>query len=117
LSEQLTLDDYSEMRAAVAAVRPDPRTLAHNSDPETSKTVAAFKRPTIRQRVAEILAANPAGLTDDEIHAAGTGTRHQHSTSTRRHELLQAGLVEQTDQRRLSVDGNNAVVWRWTGAK
>jgi len=89
----------------------------HRRDPDTSVAAAELHpllRSGIRLRVAEILRQNPEGLTDDEIHAFGTGTRHRHSTATRRGELVSAGLVEQTTGRRINADGNAEVVWRAT---
>lgn len=95
-------------------------TLHHTNDPDTSVAAAAAHpavRTGIRRRVAEILQADPYGLTDDEIHAQGTGTRHRHSTATRRGELVKAGLVVDSGRRRPNVDGFDEVVWQWVGGE
>ena len=94
-----------------------PSPVQHNH-PDTSHTAAMLHpliRTGIRARVAEHLKANVYGLTDDEVHELGTGTRHRHSTATRRGELCRAGLVGDTGRRRPNVDGNLEVVWRWIG--
>lgn len=94
-----------------------PPQLVQTNHPWTSQAMALVARPGIRRRVAAaLLVAGDRGLTDDEIHDAGTGTRHRHSTATRRGELCDAGLVEGVPfTTRPTPDGNEAVVWRWVG--
>ena len=94
------------------------RALAQTDHPDTAKQAAELHplvRSGIRRRVAVHLRSAPAGLTDDEIHDRGTGTRHRHSTATRRGELVAAGLAVDTGSRRLNQDGNADIVWQWCG--
>ncbi len=93
-----------------------PPQLARTGHPWTSQAMALVARSGIRRKVAVALhEAGVRGLTDDEIHDTGTGTRHRHSTATRRGELAAAGLVVDTGRTRANADQNQDVVWRWTG--
>lgn len=97
-------------RQAITEVRP----AARSTDPATSR--AAARRTTAndgqRAALAALAAAGPAGLNDFEL-AARTG-RKPTSIGVRRKELLRAGLVASTGQRRPSDTGSPAMVWAIT---
>lgn len=86
---------------------------ARSSDPDTSHAAAAGDRTTDRARALAILRAHPEGLTDDAL--AELMDRRPTSAGKRRLELVHAGLVEQTDERRATRTGSPAIVWRATG--
>ncbi len=80
---------------------------------ETSKQAAAAMletADTLRAKVYRMIArANRLGATDDEIEVA-LGLRHQ-TASARRRELVLAGHVTDSGQRRATRSGRMAVVW------
>ena len=89
------------------------RPVARWSDPVTSHLAAAEAKrgaATLRVRVLELLRAHPEGLTDFQT-AALLGSQ-QTSAGKRRGELVAAGLVERTEERRPSPSGSLAIVWR-----
>lgn len=87
-------------------------------DGDTSIEAAARSRVragTDRHRVLLALAAaGDRGLTDFELETQ-TGIK-QTSCGKRRKELVDAGLVERTDDRRPAPSGSQAIVWRITPA-
>lgn len=91
--------------------------LARKGDPATSHQAAADAARNAGNNRAAVLRAharNAAGLTDYEL-ADLTGLQ-QNSAGKRRGELRDAGLIEQTDQRRPAPSGSLAIVWRITPA-
>ena len=88
---------------------------ARTTDPETSH-LAADAHPGIRAKdrkmVLQAMAANPEGLTDYEL--ADIVGRQQNRAGKRRGELRDAGLVEETLERRPAPSGASAIVWRIT---
>ncbi len=95
-------------------VAADRRGKARRSDPETSSQAAALPgKGTLRWACLVALGrAGEHGLTDFEL-AARVG-RQQTSAGKRRGELVEARLVEQTDEKRRAPSGANALVWRIT---
>ena len=89
-------------------------TVARTTDPDTSHAAArdarALSSPHRRLALQVLREAGDHGLTDFEL-AARTGVP-QTSIGVRRKELVRAGLVEPTDERRLSPSGSKAIVWR-----
>lgn len=89
------------------------RPVARRTDPETSHQAAAIaelKAVGNRALALSTLRAHPAGLTDFEL-AELTGLQ-QNSVGKRRGELRDAGLVEDSGERRPSTTGSPAIVWR-----
>jgi hypothetical protein len=90
---------------------------ARNSDPWTSHEAASlYKDGRITDRVRVLLAhsVSPLGLTDFQL--ADIVHRQQTSAGKRRLELMDKGLIEQTDQYRLAPSGSRSIVWRITTA-
>ena len=87
---------------------------ARHSDPATSHEAASDATPLSgrhrRIALAALRYAGSYGMTDFEL-AAATGVQ-QTSIGVRRKELVRAGFVEATEQRRLSPSGSSAIVWR-----
>ena len=97
-------------------LRPLPATSAPE-DGDTSQAAADSQTPerlTRDRRLAlvELAKAYPHGLTDFDL-AARTG-RKQTSIGKRRHELVEAGMAIDTDERRPSDTGAMAKVWAIT---
>ena len=91
--------------------------LARATDPDTSHDAAAMQTPQRRERgqwLALQHLATLGPLTDFEL-AALTGWQ-QTSIGRRRGELVSAGLVERTEDRRSTPSGATAAVWRVTPA-
>lgn len=91
--------------------------VARLTDPETSHMAAADAKrtaPTWRSRCLLALAEHPDGLTDFEL-AEKVGSQ-QTSAGKRRHELVDAGLVEFAWLHRPSPTGSKARVWKITAA-
>lgn len=79
------------------------------TDPDTSHAASRLPRQTLRAAVEACLRAHPAGLTDFELcRALGLPDRKKPSAGKRRQE---SGATD-SGLRRLSPDGNWAVVWR-----
>ena len=87
---------------------------ARQTDPTTSHEAAHDATPLSgrhrRIALAALRYAGSYGMTDFEL-AAATGIQ-QTSIGVRRKELVRAGFVEATEQRRLSPSGSSAIVWR-----
>lgn len=91
--------------------------LARATDPDTSHAAAAMQTPDRRakgQWLALQHLAMHGPLTDFEL-AERTGWQ-QTSIGRRRGELVSAGLVERTEERRSTPSGATAAVWRTTEA-
>lgn len=85
----------------------------HQRHSDTSLDAAlsvAADVPNLRDRVLACLLAHPDGLTDEEMQAALS--MNPNTQRPRRVELIEAGLVEDSGARRLTVAGRKAVVWR-----
>lgn len=83
----------------------------HEASSETSREAAesvAEISGAQRQAVADLIVQSPR--TDDEIEVL-TGYRHQ-SCSARRRELVLAGVIEDSGEKRLTRSGRKATVWR-----
>lgn len=79
---------------------------------DTSAAAAASIEPNLatkQGRVLELLRATDHGLTDDQLEQI-TGWRHQ-SVSARRRELVLAGLVVDSGQRRRTSSNRYGAVW------
>lgn len=91
-----------------------PHAYVRNDASDTSKEAAAFVLPrsgTQRARVYEyIKSRGDFGATDEEIETdlEMVATR---SCRPRRKELVDAGLVKDSGQRRITTSGVNAIVW------
>ena len=82
-----------------------------NSDPETSHRAGRDIRGrsgTIRRKVYEALATK--WMTDFELWQLIGGA--ESSARKRRQELMEAGLVVDSGERRLTGNGSLAIVWR-----
>lgn len=89
-------------------------TPAPHSDQETSRDAAKRMVPHLARLenlvLEAIRAAGPRGLCDHELESV-TGLMHQ-TASARRRELVLAGLVEDSGERRLTPSGRKAKAWR-----
>lgn len=111
---------YGECITCATAPGP-PATVTENrakvgrSSPATSRKAAVATLPrsgSHRHRILACLAANPAGLTDEQI-ASRTGLT-TNTVRPRRGELYDAEWVEDTGERRPSPLGNPSAVWAIT---
>lgn len=100
---------------------PDIRTMVHRDDPDTSFIAAAsvFEKLTqCQRRVIALLQEEP--LADHEMHARYVerfGHIAYSTARTRRGELRNYGLVEDSGETRIVPESQNpAVVWRLTAA-
>lgn len=90
-----------------------PTTPARRTtDPDTSRAPTEPRMSAGRLLALDALARHRDGLTDFEL-AEITG-KPQTSIGKRRGELVSAGLVVGTTQRRPSPTGSPAIVWRIT---
>ena len=108
-TQQLSLMDQP-LHAIEAAIR---SSLARRTDPATSHE--APTRQALnghRLRVLQVHRDHPDGLTDFEL-AELTGLA-QTSCGCRRGELVRAGFIVATTERRPSPSGSSAIVWRVT---
>lgn len=89
---------------------------SHQDDPHTSRAAMPGKAKLtgLRQKVLETHFANRDGLTDFEL--AAIVVKRETSAGTRRKELQEHGLIEDSGTTRLSPSGNDAIVWRLTDA-
>lgn len=100
----------------------EPRTRARRGGPETSAAAAEFiagDPAALRDKQKAVLNilkdAGKAGLTDEELHRECIrlhGWRGQSTARTRRCELVELGLVEDTGERREVASGLKGRVWR-----
>lgn len=101
-------DDTVERAAAMWGKLP-PHVRTSDTSLEAARSMVEIA-PTHRLAVFSFLVSRgDRGATDDEIERA-LGLRHQ-SASARRRELVQAGLVEETEERRKTRSGRTATVW------
>jgi hypothetical protein len=110
-------------RRIPAELRPTPEQRTRLTDPDTSLAAAASvmelttKREAVLTVVRSLTAADPRGATDwmiAEAYRAQEGLPLQSPSGlrTRRSELVEAGLVEDSGQRALLESGRWAVLWR-----
>lgn len=94
-----------------------PQRRARRSDPITSHNAASGGPgdSKLRQDIIRVLTAH-GPLTDDEIRARlqAEGSTLRSNPRRRRSELLQAGVVFDTGEKRLSDLGSFAIVWAIT---
>lgn len=86
--------------------------VPHVAGSATSAAAAASQQPTLgtkQAKVYQLLKGQSTGLTDDDLEGL-TGWRHQ-TVSARRRELVLAGLVVDSGQRRITSSGRQATVW------
>lgn len=93
----------------------EPRQMARTSDPETSHQAAAGVKPQLKELqeiVLRVLCMYPNGLTDYEIieRCNQIQPRPYSTYSKRRTELVQAGYVFNTGERR-KIAGSTRIVW------
>lgn len=101
-------NNVSDLDADAAAQRVNSG--VRRSDPETSRAAAIGVNPTDRTIAYNIHRAHPDGLTDDQL--AELMGRRPTSAGKRRLELVEAGLIEATAERRPTRTGSSAIVWR-----
>lgn len=95
---------------------PAPVPAARRTDPQTSHEAAQTVKNSaeVRERVYRLLTAAP--LTDEGVQAAYFALYGQTASPsglrTRRSELVDAGRVEATPDRRPTVAGRDSIVWR-----
>lgn len=91
----------------------DAPTAPYQGHSQTSKAAASSVLESLnagQRRVREYLAAcGPTGGTDEQIQA-GTGMR-ANTERPRRIELVELGLVRDSNQRRATSSGRTATVW------
>lgn len=88
--------------------------VARKTDPDTSHLAAEDAKRnahTLRARCLAVLKAHPEGLTDFAL-AEIVGSQ-QTSAGKRRGELVKAGLVEDSGEKRKAPSGSFAIVWRY----
>lgn len=96
------------------------RARARSTDPATSHEAAASvgDLTEVQQKILEIIAERPR--TDEEIYAVVVARGIQMSVSgtrTRRSELVDVGLVEESGQHKLTGAGRRTIVWRATDGR
>lgn len=104
----------------MAAIARRTRARARSTDPGTSHEAAASvgDLTEAQQKVLEIITEHPR--TDEEIYAVVVARGIQMSVSgtrTRRSELVDAGLVEDSGQRKMTSAGRRTIVWRATDGR
>lgn len=111
-------------RFAPARVDPDaivhiPRTKVRRKDPDTSWAAATQQSPQksrlLYEAIQILLSREP--MTDEEMIVALRRSNFPHTPSgvrTRRKELMNAGWVQDSGQRRATEAGSPSIVWRWT---
>lgn len=87
--------------------------LARRTDPHTSHEAAESlaRRATQRRTVLMILRGLPEGVTDEELVSLIGANLSPSGVRTRRHELVEQGLVVDTGIRRKTNSGRSAIVW------
>lgn len=81
----------------------------HDTELAAAESVTEITGRLRKQALAILRQAGEHGLTDDEGGAQLGGDRL--TFGRRRNELVMAGLVVKTDQRRLTPSGRKAIVW------
>ena len=94
----------------------EPRAVARNTDPETSWE-AAMSVQGIRENQARIwsILMRSGSMTDQRIYREFTFNEYSISTSgcrTRRKELVDLGLVENSGKQALLPSGRHSILWR-----
>lgn len=104
---------YEAKLAEAGQALTQPHTYLPREPADTQVEAAARvapKTPTQRQRVHTFIGSRgPMGATDEEIGYALNLS--QNSVRPRRLELVEAGLVKDSERRRNTVGGNPAIVW------
>lgn len=102
------------VEASKAQVSEEPHTYVRHNARGTSAAAAAAALPksgTRRRQVYDFIWDQGIhGATDDEI-ILGLGIGHQ-SVGPRRLELVEQGHIEDSGERRLTIGGNPAIVWK-----
>lgn len=96
----------------VSPIRAEPVAVARRTDPGTSWE-AARSVTGIRESQAEVLALfrEHGPMTDEEARARYRGKQSLSGFRTRRAELVDRGLIRDTNERRGMTTGRRAVVW------
>jgi hypothetical protein len=107
IPEQLE-DEIIELMRAIEAMNAEPH--ARNTDPDTSrqgpKTVRIAGH---RLEVLALLRQRPR--TDEQLVACLSGQMSASGARTRRAELVRAGLVRDSGERRLNSSGRKVILW------
>ena len=115
---QLVLDDfiYQPPQTPKSKIKKSAKELVRRRDPGTSWDAALSITPEKRQELYRILYAllSKHSLTDDEIRPRFEATNYPHSASglrSRRAELVAAGWVRDSGNKRVSENGHPSTVW------
>lgn len=125
-TRQVQIGKTGDTRPCPTCTQPPPP-QARTTDPETSHAAAAsLSVETVRRSQDAVLrlieASMQRGMTDAELEEAYP-TFHRHTPlefpkqspsglRTRRHELVERGLVMDSGERRALPSGRTAIVWR-----
>lgn len=115
---QLVLDDfvYQPPQTPKSKIRKSVKELVRRRDPGTSWDAALSITPEKRQELYRILYAllTKHPLTDDEIRQRFEANSYPHSASglrSRRAELVAAGWIRDSGNKRASENGHPSTVW------
>lgn len=115
---QLVLDDfiYTPPQTPMGEITRPVKEIVRRHDPGTSWEAAYAVSSEKRQLLFRLIyrALTVAPRTDDELHEVITRARVPHSESglrTRRSELVAAGWVRDSGEKRSSANGHPATVW------
>lgn len=115
---QLVLDDfiYQPPQTPKSKIKKSAKELVRRRDPGTSWDAALSITSEKRQELYRILYAllSKHSLTDDEIRHRFEANNYPHSASglrSRRAELVAAGWVRDSGNKRVSENGHPATVW------
>ena len=115
---QLVLDDfiYQPPQTPKSKIKKSAKELVRRRDPGTSWDAALSITSEKRQELYRILYAllSKHSLTDDEIRHRFEANSYPHSASglrSRRAELVAAGWVRDSGNKRVSENGHPATVW------
>ena len=115
---QLVLDDfiYQPPQTPKSKIKKSAKELVRRRDPGTSWDAALSITPEKRQELYRILYAllSKHSLTDDEIRHQFEANNYPHSASglrSRRAELVAAGWVRDSGNKRVSENGHPSTVW------
>jgi len=100
--QQLTFDAY---RGDAPFVR------GSDTSESAAEQAAPFRMSLSNQVLAVIKRAGSHGVTDDEVEVR-LDLRHQ-TASARRRELVLAGVIKDSGNRRPTRSGRQATVWTW----
>lgn len=92
------------------SVTPPASHLSRSTDPQTSKEAAkVVSRGKVREEILSLL--EKGSLTDQQIIARLGVKASESGVRTRRSELVKAGLVYDTGERRLTDTGRRSIAW------